>query len=382
MDEAAPFDIGSERLRARRGIKWAKHPDALPLWVADMDFDPPPAVIETLRGYLDRGDLGYSRIGAELAETYVAWQRARHGWSPDAERVETFTSALHALEIVLWHLTDPGDGVVVFTPVYFPFLSAIENSARRRVDVALDPDGWRIDPDRLEAAVDDGTRVVLFCHPHNPTGRVYDPDEIAALAAVAERHDLLVISDEIWADLTFDGTRFVPLALADERFRGRLVTIGSASKAFNLAGMRCAVAHVDHAPTSAVLSSMPAHLRGAPSTLGIAATLAAWRESAGWLDGLRSELASRRAQLATRLAPLPGVHFEPPQATYLAWLDFRDAALGRDPADVLLEAGVLLSAGPPFGGVSEGFARLNFATTAAVLDEAVERIGRAVRSTS
>jgi len=380
MDEASPFDVGSARLRARRGIKWSKHPDALPLWVADMDFDPPPAVTATLRGYVDRGDLGYSRIGADLAEAYAGWQHDRHGWSPDVERVETFTSALHALEIVLWHLTEPGDGVVVFTPVYFPFLSAIESSGRRRVEVPLDPDGWRIDPERLEAAVDEGTRVVLFCHPHNPTGRVYDAEEIAALAAVAERHDLLVISDEIWADLTFDDATFVPLALADERFGGRLVTIGSASKAFNLAGMRCAVAHIDHVPTNELLATMPAHLRGAPSTLGIAATLAAWCESAGWLDDLRSELTARRARLSARLASVPSVRFDPPQATYLAWLDFREAALGGDPAEALLEAGVVLSAGPPFGGVSEGFARLNFATTAAVLDEALDRIARAVRS--
>ncbi len=382
-DTPPTFHASTDRSRARLGIKWARYPDALPLWVADMDFDPPPPVAECLRGYVDRGDLGYSRVGAELAETFCSWQERQHGWRPDEERVATFTSALHALEIVLWHLTDPGDGVVVFTPVYFPFLAAIDDSGRRRVDVPLDPDGWRLDADRLDAAIDERTRVVLFCNPHNPTGRVYDPDEIAAVAAVAERHDLLVITDEIWADLTFDGTRFVPLALSDERFRGRLVTIGSASKAFNLAGLRCAVAHVDHEPTNAALAAMPAHLCGAPSTLGIAATLSAWRDCDDWLDGVRAELRARRDEVVTGLRAIPGVRVEPPQATYLAWLDFRDAGLDGDPADQLLErAGVALSGGPQFAGVSEGFARLNFATSEAVIADAVARIGAALRSSA
>jgi cystathionine beta-lyase len=345
-----------------------------------MDFDPPPAVTETLQGYVDRGDLGYSRVGAELAPAFAAWQERRHGWAPDVDRVATFTSALHALEIVLWHLTDPGDGVVVFTPVYFPFLSAIDSSGRRRVEVPLDPHGWRIDPDRLDAAIDDGTKVVLFCHPHNPTGRVYDAAELAAVADVAARHDLLVISDEIWGDLTYDGSTFTPLALADERFHGRLITIGSASKAFNLAGMRCAVAHVDHGPTNDVLDAMPAHLCGAPSTLGIAATLAAWGHSEAWLDALRTELAARRAQLVDAIAVQSGVAVDPPEATYLAWLDFRDAPLGDDPAAPLLDVGVALSPGPQFGGPASGFARLNFATTEPILANALARIGTALRS--
>lgn len=380
MDTVARFDLSTDRLRSRHGIKWGRHPDVLPLWVADMDFDPPPAVTEALQGYLDRGDLGYSRIGAELAPAFASWQEQRHGWSPDADRVATFTSALHALEIVLWHLTDPGDGVVVFTPVYFPFLSAIDASARRRVEVPLDPDGWRIDPDRLDAAIDPGTKVVLFCHPHNPTGRVYDEHELAAVADVAQRHDLLVISDEIWGDLTYEGSTFTPLALADERFRDRLITIGSASKAFNLAGLRCAVAHVDHGPTNDLLAAMPAHLCGAPSTLGIAATLAAWQDSADWLDAVRRELDARRRQLVDAVAELPGVAVDPPEATYLAWLDFGGAGLGDDPAAPLLDAGVALSAGPQFGGPSSGFARLNFATTRSILADAVECIRSALPS--
>ena len=209
-----------------------------------MDYDPPPAVITAIGGQLERGDLGYSQAASDLPAAYADWQGRHHGWRPDPERIRPFTSALNALEAVLWTCTEPGDGVVVFTPIYHPFLEAIADSGRRRVDVPLDPAGWRIDPDRLEATIDSSTRLMLFCQPHNPTGRVFDAAEIAAIADVADRHDLLVITDEIWGDLTHDRPHR-PLADCDERFGGRLVTLGSASKTFNLAGLRCAVAHID-----------------------------------------------------------------------------------------------------------------------------------------
>ena len=271
--------------------------------------------------------------------------------------------------------------MVVFTPIYYPFLDAIERSGRRLVDVPLDPDGWRIDPERLASTIDPGTRVVLFCTPHNPTGRVFDQDEIASLAEVADRHDLLVISDEIWGDLTH-GPSHRPLAASDGRFAGRLMTLGSASKTFNIAGLRCAVAHVDHEPLNTVLDSMPGHLQGAPSTLGVAATLAAWTECDDWLIALRRMLSMRRDHLARRLAErLPDVGFDLPEATYLAWLDFREYGLGDDPAAYLLDqASVALSSGPQFGTGGAGFARLNFATSAELIDDIVERVADAVEA--
>lgn len=376
VDDAAPGTCEVERLRARRGVKWSRYgTDVLPAWVADMDFDPPPVVAEAIRGLVDAGDLGYNMIGEELAPAYVDFQRRHHGWEPEVELISPFTTVLHALETVLWNATAPGDGVVVFTPIYYPFLAAITDSGRRRVGVELTRDGWRIDPDRLEAAIDATTRVILFCQPHNPTGRRFDDDEIAAVAEVAERHDLLVVTDEIWGDLTYDAPHR-PLALADERLAGRLITLGSASKSFNLAGLRCAVAHIDHQPTRDLLAAMPRHLRGASSTLGIAGTIAAWRHGDAWLAATRVVLAERRAQLARRVAAdLPGVSLDPPQATYLAWLDFDAAGLGDDPAVPLLEhARVALSDGPKFGPNGVGFARINFATSEQILDDVLDRI--------
>jgi cystathionine beta-lyase len=379
-DEGEVLSVSYERVRSRAGVKWSRYgPDVLAGWVADMDFDPPQPALDAIRGHVDRGDLGYGPFARDLAPVYVDWQARQHGWTPEVGKVRPFTSALHALEVALWNVTEPGDGVVVFTPIYFPFLDAIAGSGRRRVEASLDPNGWRLDPDRLDAAIDDTTRVILFCNPHNPTGRVFDAEEIAAVADVAERHDLVVVTDEIWGELTH-GSRHRPLALCDERFAGRLVTLGSASKTFNTAGLRTAVAHVDHAPLERALDTMPSHMQGSPSTLGIVGTIAAWTECDAWLAAARRTITARRDQLAARLAAdLPTVGFDIPQATYLAWLDFSATDLGADPSRYLLEhAGVALSEGPRFGTGGAGYARLNFATSAAILDEMIDRIAEAV----
>ena len=359
-------------------MKWAKHGDALAAWVADMDFDPPEVVTEALREIIDAGDLGY-RFVAEPDEVFSDWQMSQHGWCPDPRRTKVFTTALHALETVLWNTTDPGDGVVVFMPIYHPFLHAIRDSGRRRVEVALDPFEWRLDVERLEAAIDDTTRLVLFCNPHNPTGRVFDREEIAAVAEVAERHDLLVVSDEIWGDLAFDKPH-VPAALADERFAGRLVTISAASKSFNLAGLRCAVAHLDHPPFEDRLASMPGHILGGPSSLGRTATVAAWQHGKPWLDAACTEIRARRDLLAERLAnEVPEVGFAAPEGTYLGYLDLRRTGLGDDPAKRLLtEHRLALSPGHQFGDQGVGWARINFATTEEILDLVVDRLVGAV----
>lgn len=371
-----PGTVDYERIHSRGGVKWGRDgEEVLAAWVADMDFDPPPAVTESIRTFLDLGDLGYNRVGEGLAPAWVAFQERHHGWQPDVELVHPFTTVLHALETVLWHMTDPGDGVVVFTPIYYPFLNAIADSGRRQVAVELDRDGWRLDPERLEAAIDPTTKVILFCQPHNPTGRVFRADEIAAVADVAERHDLLVVSDEIWCDITYDRPH-QPLATADERFAGRLITLGSASKSFNLAGLRCAVSHLDHEPFRNVLATMPGHLLGGSSTLSSAATIAAWTACDDWLEATRNALRERRNQLVRRVAAdLPGVGLDAPQATYLSWLDFTETSLGDDPAVPIFErARVALSEGPKFGRNGAGFARLNFATDERILDDIIDRI--------
>jgi len=381
-----PEAVGSadiERLRSLTCIKWGQYgDDVIPAWVADMDLAPAPVAVDAVRALAECGDFGYNfSAAARIPAAFAEWQQRQHSWYPDEARVRLFCDVMQAVETTLWIHTEPGDGVVLFTPVYHPFYPAVVSTGRRIVPVQLDPVGWRLDPERLAAAIDSGTRAILLCNPHNPTGRVLDAEELAAIAEVAETHDLFVISDEIWADLTHPGFKHVPIASLGDDIAARTVTISAASKAFNIAGLHCAVAHIGHAGVEAALCELPRHLLGGVGSPGAEATLAAWTDGAPWLEQVRSHLTRQRDHLATRLsAELPEVGFTVPDATYLAWLDFRALGLGSDPAKVILERGrVALSAGTDFGSEGEGFARLNFATSREILDDIIDGIVLAAR---
>lgn len=365
------------RLRGLDGRKWTRDgPDVLPLWVADMDFQSPDCALDAMRRVIDRGDIGYNfRATEALPEAFAAWQETLHGWRPDTERLVLFDDVLHALQFILWHMTEPGDGVVLFTPIYPPFRKMVETSGRRVVDCPLDPETDRLDPVVLDAVVDDGTAAVFWCNPHNPTGRVFDHEELDALASVATAHDLLVLSDEVWADMVHPGAVHIPAAtvpgLAD-----RAVTVSSASKSFNLAGLRCAVAHVGSEQVKQMLDSQPDRLRGHVNTLAAEATLACWEDGAPWLDAMRRHIGSQFDHLGERLAAeAPAMRWRRPEATYLAWLDGRGLGLAGE-FSVLLkdDAKVVLSPGLDFGATGQGFARMNVATSRAILDEAIDRL--------
>jgi cystathionine beta-lyase len=383
-DQRPLLGVEIDRLRSLTCAKWTWHdPDVLPAWVADMDLPPVPAAVDAIRALVDRGDFGYNNAAeCQLPAAFVAWQKRHFGWEPDERRVRVLCDVMQGVELALWLHTAPGDGVVVFTPVYPPFLKTVAKAGRRVVDCPLDREGWRLDPERLAAAVDDGTRAILLCNPHNPTGRVFTRDELGAIAEVAERHDLLVISDEIWADLRHPGAEHVPMALVNDEADARTVTITAASKSFNVAGLRCAVAHLGHAGLRRKIADVPSHVFGAVGSLSAEATLAAWTRGEPWLDAIRAQLTDQRDHLARRLAAeAPEVGFDLPEATYLAWLDFRQTALGPDPAAQLLEtARVALSPGLDFGAAGEGFARLNFATTRPILDAILDRVVEVLRA--
>ena len=374
--------VDESRCRARIGVKWAKYgPEVLPAWVADMDFDPPGPVLDAIRGHLDRGDLGYGPFAADLIGHYANWQERQHGWRPDAAGLRAFTSALHALEVALWNTTERGDGVVVFTPIYYPFLDAIAASGRRRVDVPLDPDGWRIDPDRLAASIDDTTRVILFCNPHNPTGRVFDVDEIAAVAAIAERHDLLVITDEIWGELVHPGAVHRPLAICDDRFRRAAghPRLGEQDVQPRRAAYRCR----SHRPRTADRRAR----RRCPATSKVrrarsvssARSLRGHSATTGWLPcSARSPTAAISSHVGSP-HELPSVGFDPARGDVPRLARLSTDGPGDDPAETLLEHfGVALSSGPKFGPDSAGFARINFATSEQILDRVIDRIAEAV----
>lgn len=367
-----------ERLRELTCIKWTHfEPDVLPAWVADMDLAPVPSAVEAVRAVVERGDFGYNMAALRrIPGAFTEWQRHRHGWAPGVDRIRVMCDVVQAIEAALWLHTEPGDGVVVFTPIYPPFLSAVRSNGRHVLECPLDPGTGRLDTELLERVVDDSTRAVLLCNPHNPTGRVFSREELEAVLSVARDRDLLVISDEIWADLTYPGATHVPFASLSPEAEALTVTVTAASKAFNLAGLRCAVMHVGHEGVERGLCELPSHLLGAVGTPGAEATLAAWTIGEEWLDRTRALLMSQRDHLVRRLAEeLPRARFSVPEATYLLWVDLRDYDLDAEPAEYLLEhARVALSPGPDFGERGAGFVRINFATSREILDAVVDRM--------
>jgi cystathionine beta-lyase len=373
FDELDPDD-----LRRRPGVKWAlARPGVLPAWVADMDFAAPEPVRAAVARHTD---LGYPLWDERpehnpLRGAFVERMAVRHGVAFDPAHVRLFTELNQALQAVLYVATAPGDAVAVHTPTYPPFLETVHGMGRRLVPIPYVDDGagWAFDAERLAAdVVRHGVRALVLVNPHNPTGRVLTRTELTAIAAVAEEHDLVVIADEVHSDLTYEGFTHIPF---ESLCPHRTVTLYSASKSYNLAGLRCAVAHLGDARVRAGLASLPPLLLGEVSVLSVLATLAAWRECEDWLAEARSTLARNRALIAGGLPA--GVRHHGPEATYLAWLDCRGLELDVDPAAFFLDrADVLLSPGPDFGAA--GFVRLNFATSGSLVSEMLDRMRAAV----
>ena len=374
------------RLRDRPGAKWQLYgPEVLPSWVADMDVEPAPPVRAALQSYLDRGDLGYAAVRAPqaLAPVAAARMKDRFGWEVDPDEVVVMTDVVQGIEAVLHLWAEPASGVAIQTPIYPPFLRAIDVGRYRLVDNPLvrTESSWELDVAGLRRAiVTEGCRVLLLCNPHNPTGRAFRADELEQLAAVAEDHDLLVISDEIWADVVHAPNVHLPFAALGPEVQARTVTLTSATKAFGMPAVKCAVAHLGHAGLRERFAALPSHLFGSVSQFGVLATLAAWEEGDEWLAELVDHLGRQRRLLVELMAErLPDVPWVVPEATYLAWLDFRGAGLPCEPCELFLsEAKVALGKGPDFGVHGEGFTRLNFATTSAVLSEIVDRMAAAL----
>lgn len=376
------IDDDLERLRSLTCIKWTWHDaDVLPAWVADMDLPPAPVTVSAVQALVDRGDFGYNFAAAQqLPDVFSAWEARRHGWTPDPEHVRVFCDVMQAVDVALWMHCNPGDGVIVFTPIYPPFLRSSTADGRVMIDCPLDRENWRIDPDKLAAAASQPhARAILLCNPHNPAGSAFRREELELVAELAQRHDLLIVSDEIWCDLVHPGAKHIPMASLSGEIEDRTVTVSAASKAFNIAGLHCAVAHVGNQSVRDAIASLPGHVLGAVGSPGAEATLAAWTAGEPWLAETTAHLTAMRDRVASRLAAeLPCVRFRPPEATYLAWLDLRGCGWGDDPSAMLLsEARIALSPGHDFGGHGVGYARLNFATTTGILDEILDRLTRA-----
>ncbi|MEV0647060.1 aminotransferase class I/II-fold pyridoxal phosphate-dependent enzyme [Phytomonospora sp. NPDC050363] len=367
-------------LRTRESVKWRLfEPDVLPLFVAEMDAGLAPPVAAVLTAAIERGDTGYPHPG-RFPAAFARFASRRFGWAVADEAPVLVSDVMVGLMAALDEVCGPGDPVVVSTPAYPPFFRNLELSRRPLISSPLrsTPEGFRLDLDRLESDFAAGAKAYLLCNPHNPCGLAYTREELLGVAALAEKYGVRVVADEIHAPLTMPGVEHIPFASLPTEASALAYTAVSASKAWNLAGLKAALLVPGTAcarPASAI--DLEEHV----GHLGVLAGTAAFEEGERWLEALRVAIGGNAAWLAGELAErLPEVGFFPPRATYLAWLDFRRLGLGDDPAGVLLERGrVALVPGPAFGVEGAGFARLNLATSREILAEGVDRIVKAVR---
>ena len=384
-------DLDVELLKTRLGEKWNTYPaEILPAWVAEMDFPLAEPIRVVLQRAVDRWDVGYpiDPRATGLLECFSERMQRLYGWQPDPARVEILSDVVQGLYLGLQAYSEPGDGAIVQSSIYPPFLGVVRETGRRLIEhrfvaPGASEQGYELDPDRLREAADDRTRLLLLCNPHNPSGRVFRRDELEGLAKLARERDWIVLADEIHQDLVFSGRQHIPFATLGEDAAARTVTLTSATKAFNIPGLRCSVAHFGSAELQARFNRVvPRHTLGGIGLLGLYATIAAWRHADPWLDEVRSYLEANRDFVAAFLAQeLPEIAFQPPESTFLAWLDCRALELEPSPARFFYQhAKVALSDGRNFGSDWDGWARLNFATARNVLTVILEALAKSVRS--
>lgn len=379
-------DVSLDKLKARPGAKWRTFAaDVLPLWIAEMDYPLAQPIKDAIAARLDADDLGYPAAAAYptaagllgLREAVVERLASRYGLRVAPEQIEMLSSTSAGFGLAARAVAGPGDEVLLLTPLYPPFKHAIETVGRVPVEVELvrGDDGYTIDFAALEAAVTPATRIIMLCSPHNPIGKVFTRSEVEQLADFARRHNLWVVSDELHADLLFDGKHVAFATVSDDAAR-RTVTLYGPTKAFNIPGLRISFAASANAGLLKRMKAASEGLAPSPNSLAMAATVAAYRDGGAWLDDTLSYLKGNRDYVVSFVRErLPQVGVHVPAATYLAWLDMRRTGLGDTPGKALMEqAKVGLNEGSSFGKGGAGFVRLNFATSRAILSEAMERI--------
>jgi len=372
--------------RASDSLKWHRYgPNVLPLWVADMDFAAPREVIESLHERVDHGIFGYGLELPELTAAICSLLLQKYSWRVSPEAIVYLPGLVCGLNVAARAIGKPGDGILVNSPVYPPFLSTPANQDRELV-VVEQTAGMRngklfyeMDLDRLRAAVGMTTRMFILCNPHNPTGRVYSRSELESLAALCLENDLIICSDEIHCDLILGGRRHIPIASLDPQIAEKTITLLAPSKTFNIPGLGCSFAVV---PSEELRRKIQRAARGIVpevNVLGMAASLSAYTHCAGWLRDLLEYLKGNRDFVVEFVTTqLPGVKCTYPEATYLAWLDCRVPDGPANPHRFFLDrAGVALNDGDTFGPGGKGFVRLNFGCPRSLLREALDRMSRA-----
>ncbi|MGH8272942.1 MAG: MalY/PatB family protein [Gammaproteobacteria bacterium] len=379
MSRDCDFDRAVER-RGTASVKWDHYGgrDVLPLWVADMDFPAPAPVIDALAQRVQHGVFGYTHATESLVETALEHVSAHYGWTIERDWLVWLPGTVPGIHAACRLIAEDA-GVVTTTPIYPPFLAAAGHMQRRCIEAPLAAEAGRavLDLDRLESTFAEGGRLFLFCNPHNPTGRVFTRAELEALAERLLRHDVLVVSDELHADLVLErGMRHYPLAAVAPELAARTITLYAPSKTFNLAGLGLGCAVIPDADLRRRFRAAIEGILPYVNALAYPAAEAAWREGWDWHAALIRYLRGNRDRITDTLAGLPDISATPPEGTYLYWMDLRASGMAK-PVRHLENHGVGLSDGGDFG--APGFARLNFACPRATLDAALSRLTAAFR---
>lgn len=376
------FDEVVER-RATDSAKWHHYgEEVLPMWVADMDFRSPEAVLQALHQRIEHGVFGYGLDSPELKETLCERLARLHQWQITPEDIVFLPGLVCGINVVSRALGSPGDGVLINTPVYPPFLSGPMNQDRSLhiAELAVERNRQRlhylVDFDAFGAAIQPNTAFFLLCNPHNPVGRAYTRAELLQMSDLCLKHNLIICSDEIHCDLLLDGTIHLPLATLDAELADRCITLMAPSKSYNLPGLGCSFAIVQNAELRKKVLKASAGIVPHVNLLGYVAANAAYREGDAWLNALRAYLTINRNRVLEFVERhLPNVAVTVPEATYLAWLDLRALKLPGNAQKLLLDQGkVALVDGGGFGQGGAGFVRLNFGCPRSLLEEGLARI--------
>ena len=379
------FDEPIDRRRTH-SVKWdmmepyfgVPAEDGLAMWVADMDFRPPPAVMAALAREIETGVPGYFGDEKAYRAAIQGWMARRHGWEIAPEWILTTHGLVAAVGMAVQAFSEPGDGVILFTPVYHAFARVIGANGRQVVESRLvERDGrYVMDLDALAAQLTGRERMVVFCSPHNPGGRIWSVEEQRALAAFCAAHDLILVSDEIHHDLVMPGRSHTPMAVAAPEAANRLVTLTATTKTFNIAGVLTGNAIVADPGLRARIAARIGAAGGSPNRFGVLMATAAYDGGDAWLDALRPYLAENARIFDQGLAAVPGLSSMALDSTYLAWVDFRRLGMEQAEIERRLREGARIAAspGPQFGGGGEGWMRFNLAMPRARVEDAVARI--------
>ena len=377
---AEPLDA----LRMRTSAKWRSYADdVLPLPVAEMDYPLAEPIAAALHAAIRRSDTGYHSGSRPVAEAFEGFAATRLGWQVDPARVTCTADVSMGIVEVLRRVTSPVDGVIITPPIYPPFFDLVAEASAVVVEVPMRggiDEGWSLDLDGIDAAFAAGAKAMVLCNPHNPIGLVPDASQLASLAEIAARHGVTIVSDEVHGPLVQPGVDHTPFLMASDAAREHGVAITSASKSFNIPGLKSALIVTASERGDRVRTALPYEVEWRMGQFGAIASIAAFTRGGHWLDGVLGSLDDNRRLLADLIADeLPGVRYRMPDATYLAWLDLSALGWGADPATYALEhAKVALGIGTEFGAsVGRRHVRLDFACTPEVLDEAVTRLAEA-----